>query len=179
VTGFATVFLLVMYKHQNQLVCKIVKHTFGKYVYFIVLYPFPFLYPVASEPHHSSISAGLLRTVVTISAPCFGGEMYIALAISCRCEDIFMASCALPFPSTTVRHPIRSPASSSSFINQFTINLLRGMFPHQAPISLKQPSKYTCMLTLLICIWEVPDSNISQNNDCPDRSSVVFLSPFK
>jgi hypothetical protein len=166
--GFATIFLLVMYKHQNQLLCNIVNNTFGKYVYFIVLYPFPFLYHVSSEPHHSSISAGSRRTVDTISAPCFGGEMYIALASSISCEDIFMASCALPFPSTTVRHPIRSPASSSRFINLFTINLLRGMFPHQDSISLKQPSNFTSKLTLLICIWEVPDSNISQNNDCTD-----------
>jgi hypothetical protein len=166
--AFAAILLLIIYKHQNQLICKILKNTFGKNVYFISLHPFPFLYHVASEPHHSSIRAGSLRTVDTISAPYFGGEMYIALAISFSCEEIFMASCVLPFPSTTVRHPIRSPASSSSFINQFIINVFKGMFPPQAFISLKQPSKFIHMLMLLICILEVPDSNISQNNDCTD-----------
>lgn len=75
---------------------------------------------VALETHHSSISAGSLRTVDTISAPYFGGLMYIALAISFSCDVIFTASCDLPFPSTTVRQPILSPASSISFIDQFT-----------------------------------------------------------
>lgn len=73
---------------------------------------------VALETHHSSISAGSLRTVDTISAPYFGGLVYIALAISFNCDFIFMASCDLPFPSTTVRQPTLSPASNMSFVDQ-------------------------------------------------------------
>jgi hypothetical protein len=68
------------------------------------------------QSHHSSISAASLRTLNTISAPYFGGEIYIALAITFSCASIFVESCALPSPSTTVKQPIRSPANSLMLI---------------------------------------------------------------
>ena len=52
--------------------------------------------------------------------------MYIALAISFSCPSMFVASCALPSASTTVKQPIRSPANSLTII-YIKLNIFRYM----------------------------------------------------